>query len=147
MTSLPVDGQLPAPPMDVPAGSRAEVERDIAGQRGHLVIGERVVEKVAAHAVRQVTTASGAARRVLGITVGELTETSDARVRAHVDGDIATVTVALSVQWPASITAVAQQVRRQIRADVARITATDVRRIDIEVVSMAVPRHDRARVR
>jgi uncharacterized alkaline shock family protein YloU len=111
------------------------------------VIGARVVEKVTAHAVHQVAAASGAARRVLGVTVGELTETSDARVRAQVDGDVATVAVTMGVYWPSSITAVADQVRRRIREDVARITAVDVRRIDIEVVSMAVPPHERARVR
>lgn len=126
---------------------RAGADRDAPGQRGDLVIGTRVVQKVAAHAVHQVEAAGGAARRVLGVTVGGLTETSDARVRAHVDGDIATVTVTMGVHWPASITAVADQVRRRICEDVARITATDVRRIDIEVVSMAVPAHDRARVR
>ena len=147
MTSRLVDAQLPPRPTDVPPGSGAQAERDTAGQRGHLVVAERVVEKVAAHAVRRVTTASGAARRLLGVTVGELTETSEARVSAHVDGDIAVVTVALSVHWPASITAVAQQVRGEIRADVARITATEVRRIDIEVVSMAVPPRDHPRVR
>jgi uncharacterized alkaline shock family protein YloU len=111
------------------------------------VIGARVVQKVAAHAVHRVAAAGGAARRVLSVTVGELTETSDARVRADIDGDIATVTVTMGVRWPASITAVADQVRRRIREDVARITGIDVRRIDIEVVSMAVPPHDRARVR
>lgn len=110
------------------------------------MIGTRVVQKIAVHAVRQVAAAGGAARQVLGLTMGELTETSDARVRADVDGDIATVTVAMGVHWPASITAVADQVRRQIREDVARITAIDIRRIDIEVVSMAVPSHPRARV-
>lgn len=111
------------------------------------MIAARVVEKVAAHAVHQVASAGGAARRVLGVTVGELTETSDARVRAQVDGDIAIVTVAMGVHWPSSITAVADQVRCRIREDVARITAVDVRRIDIEVISMAVPPHERARVR
>jgi uncharacterized alkaline shock family protein YloU len=134
-------------PQDVPEARRAGAERGDLEQRGVLVIGARVVEKVAAHAVHQVTAASGAARRVLGVTVGELTESSDARVKAYVDGDLATVTVALGVHWPASTTAVVDDVRRRIREDVARITATDVRRIDIEVVSMAVPPHHRARVR
>jgi uncharacterized alkaline shock family protein YloU len=134
-------------PQDVPQARRAGEERGDPEQRGVLVIDARVVEKVAAQAVRQVTSASGAARRVLGITVGELTESSDARVQAYVDGNLATVTVALGVRWPASITAVVDDVRRRIHEDVARITATDVRRIDIEVVNMAVPPHHRARVR
>jgi uncharacterized alkaline shock family protein YloU len=111
------------------------------------VIGVRVVEKVAAQAVHQVGAASGAARRVLGVTVGELTETSDARVRAEVDGDLAVVTVTMGVRWPASITTVADQVRSRIREEVSGATGIDVRRIDLEVVSMAVPSHDRARVR
>jgi uncharacterized alkaline shock family protein YloU len=111
------------------------------------MIGARVVQKVATHAVHRVAAAGGTARRVLGVMVGGLTETSEAQVRAHVDGDLATVTVTMGVHWPASITAVASQVRRRIREDVARITGIDVRRIDIEVVSLAVPPHDRARVR
>lgn len=147
MTAPALDPQLPAPPRDVTAAGRAGTERDAPVQRGDLVIGARVVQKVAAHAIHQVAAAGGAVRRVLGVAVGELTETSDARVRAHVDGDIATVTVTMGVHWPASITAVVDQVRSRIREDVARITGVDVRRIDIEVVSMAVPPRDRARVR
>lgn len=147
MTDPPLDTQLPAPPQDATTAGRAGAKRDDPARRGDLIIGVRVVQKVAAHAVHQVGAASGAARRVLGVTVGGLTETSDARVRAQVDGDIATVNVTMGVHWPASITAVADQVRRRIREDVARITAVDVRRIDIEVVNMAIPAHDRARVR
>lgn len=144
MTSPPLDTQRPAQPTDRPATDRAGAELDAASHRGHLVISERVVEKVAAHAVHQVATASGAARRVLGVTVGEPTEASDARVRVHIDGDIASARVTLSIHWPTSITTVAQQVRHRIREDVARVTSIDVHRIDIEVVSMALPH--RARV-
>lgn len=150
MTPAATDTRPPASPPDASGASgvgRAEAQHDAAGRRGDLVIEPRVVEKVAAHAVHEVEATSGAARRVLGVTVGELTETSDARVKARVEGDIATVTVTMGVHWPASVTAVADQVRRRIREDVARTTAVDVRRIDIEVVSMTVPRHDRARVR
>jgi uncharacterized alkaline shock family protein YloU len=131
----------------VPAAGPAGSGRDDAARRGRLVISDRVVEKVAAHAVQQVTTTSGAARRLLGVRVGEAGETSAAQVTARVEGDIATLSVTLGVHWPASVTTVAQQVRRQIRQDVARITAIDVRRIDLEVVSMLIPRHDDARVR
>ena len=150
MTAPPLDtqhAQLSAPPQNTPAAGPARAQQDDPGQRGDLVIGARVVEKVAAQAVHQVGAASGAARRVLGVTVGELTEASDARVSAEVDGDLAVMTVTMGVHWPASITAVAEQVRRRIREEVAGVTGIDVRRIDLEVVSMTVPRHDRARVR
>lgn len=156
MTAHPV-GVLPAtaathvpatdPAMHVPATDPAGPDRDDTARRGRLVISDRVVEKVAAHAVQQVTATSGAARRLLGVRVGEVGETSAARVTARVEGDTATLSVTLGVHWPASVTTVAQQVRRKIRQDVARITAIDVRRIDIEVVSMLVPHHEEARVR
>jgi uncharacterized alkaline shock family protein YloU len=132
---------------DPAATDPAATDRDDAARRGRLVISDRVVEKVAVHAVQQVTATSGAARRVLGVTVGEVGETSAARVTARVEGDTATLGVTLGVCWPASVTAVAQQVRRTIRQDVARITAIDVRRIDIDVVSLLAPRHQGARVR
>lgn len=150
MTASPLAAQhtqLSAPPRKDLAAGRPGVERDDSGQRGDLVIGARVVEKVAVQAVHQVGAAGGAARRVLGVTVGELTETSDARVSAEVDGDVAVVTVTMGVHWPASITAVADQVRRRIREEVVAVTGIAVRRIDLEVVSLDVPRHDRARVR
>lgn len=136
-----------APLQSPPAASRSGAERDDPGRRGDLVIGAPVVEKITARAVHGIAEAGGGIRRVLGVTVGELTETSDAQVRAHVDGDLATVTVTMGVHWPASITAVADQVRRRTREDVARLAGIDVRRIDIEVISMAVPPHHRPRVR
>lgn len=134
-------------PAPVPLSDPAEAGPDDAARRGRLVIGDRVVEKVATHAVHQVPATIGAARRILGVAMGEVTYASRARVTARVEGDTATVSVALGVHWPASVVAVARQVRSQVREDVRRITAIDVRRIDIEVVGMVDPRYQGARVR
>lgn len=133
-----------APASGPPLGRTEEGEES---HRGRLVVDDRVVEKVAAYAVHQVDGATGAPRRLLGVTVGEAHEDGDARVKAHVDGSIATVEVALAVRWPASVRQVAAETRRRVREEVARITDVEVRQIDIEVVSMTVADRSQPRVR
>lgn len=132
----------PATSLEPSSAAEADV-----GQRGRLTIADRVVEKVAAHAISQVDHAAGAARRVLGLNVGEAREDSDARVRARVDGSLATIAVALTVRWPASVPEVTADARRRIRDDVQRITAVQVRQVDIDVVGMTTAGRNRPRVR
>lgn len=132
-----------------PARSQREAatDEDDAPQRGRLSIDNRVVEKVAAYAVQQVGRATGAPRRVLGVTVGDAAGDSTARVKARVDGTLATVTVAMTVRWPASVGEVTTDARRRVREEVRRITAVEVRQIDIDVVSMSSAASDEPRVR
>jgi uncharacterized alkaline shock family protein YloU len=115
--------------------------------RGSLIIADRVVEKVAAHAIGGAAHATGAPRRVLGVSVGSVSDDTRARVNADVDGDVANVTVDLTVEWPTPVRGVVEDVRRRIRDDVFRITGVTVQQVDIEVVSMATLQREVPRVR
>lgn len=132
-------------PQAGPGPAAAELAE--AADRGTLTVSDRVVERVAGYAVTLVDSAAAAPRRVLGVTVGEAETDDEARVRARVAGDTATVEATIAVGWPASIRAVAEQARRRIRDDVGRITDVRVDHIDIDVVSLSVPGADRPRVR
>lgn len=110
---------------------------DEPGERGSLTIADRVVERVAGYAVTQVEGASAAPRRVLGVNVGEARPGSEASVQARVDGRTATVEATIAVEWPRPVTAVAQQLRTQVRAEVLRLTEVQVAHVDIDVVSFA----------
>lgn len=105
-------------------------------ERGNLVVANRVVEKVAGHAVRAVPGAAAAPRRVLGINVGEPREEDRADVSARVDGDVATVRASIAIRWPNSVPQTAQAVREHIREELERITDLTVDHVDVEVTSM-----------
>lgn len=115
-------------------------------ERGTLTVAERVVERVAGHAVTLVDGASAAPRRVLGITVGGAREHREASVEARVDGHTATVEASVAIGWPASVRTVAARLRQQVREDVERITGVQVAHIDIDVVSLTAPAAMRRRV-
>lgn len=108
------------------------------GERGTLSIDDRVVEKVAGHAVSLVPGASAAPRRFLGVAVGAA-EPGEARVRARVDGSRAVVETSLSVSWPMSIATVVAGVRRAVTDEVRRCTGLTVDHVDVEVVSLPAP--------
>ncbi|MGZ4588432.1 MAG: Asp23/Gls24 family envelope stress response protein [Mycobacteriaceae bacterium] len=108
-------------------------------ERGRLTVDDRVVEKVAGYAVRSVTDAAAAPRRVLGVKIGEARPDDAASVQAQVQGDIASVHVALAVRWPRSVQKVADEVRERIRGEVTAITGVRVDHVDVEVVSMTLP--------
>lgn len=107
--------------------------------RGRLTVEDRVVEKVAGHAVTFVTDAAAAPRRVLGVSVGGARPDDAASVKAQVEDDIATVHVAIAVRWPTSVQKVADEVRERIRSEVTAITGVRVDHVDVEVVSMTLP--------
>jgi uncharacterized alkaline shock family protein YloU len=115
-------------------------------ERGRLTVDDRVVEKVAGYAVRSVTDAAAAPRRVLGVNIGDARPDDAASVRAQVQDDIASVHAAIAVRWPRSVQEVADEVRERIRAEVSAITGVRVDRVDVEVVSMALPEAAERRV-
>ncbi len=108
-------------------------------QRGRLTVDDRVVEKVAGHAVTFVTDAAAAPRRVLGVSIGGARPDDAASVQAQVQDDVATVQVAVTVRWPRSVQMVADEVRERIRSEVTAITGVRVDHVDVEVVSMTLP--------
>lgn len=127
----------------VPGGpARAE-----AGERGTLTVADRVVERIAGHAVTLVDAAAAAPRRILGVQVGEADAEDRANVQARVHGGSASVEATIAVAWPASVREVAAQTRRRIREEISRITDVRVDHVDIDVVSLEVPTASRKRVR
>jgi uncharacterized alkaline shock family protein YloU len=115
--------------------------------RGTTHIEPRVVEKVAAHAVREVDNATGAARRVLGFPLGTTDSSTGASVRARVDGSFAAVDVTMTVVYPASILDVTRTTRRHVRERVAELTGVQVEQVDITVAGTAIQRPAPRRVR
>lgn len=117
------------------------------GERGRLDIAERVVERVAGYAVTLVPDATAAPRRVLGRSMGPRDEEDEAKVSAEVHGGTASVHATIAVRWPASVRAVAQEVRTRIRDDLTHITQVTVDHVDIDVVSLPAETTRTRRVR
>jgi uncharacterized alkaline shock family protein YloU len=115
-------------------------------ERGSLTVADRVVERVAGHAVTLVDGASAAPRRVLGVSVGEARDDRQASVDARVDGHTATISTSVAIGWPASVREVAARLRSCVRDDVERLTGVRVAHVDIDVVSMSAPSTRRRRV-
>ncbi|HSJ19759.1 MAG TPA: Asp23/Gls24 family envelope stress response protein [Nocardioidaceae bacterium] len=113
---------------------------------GRLDVSDRVVEKVAGHAVALVPDAAAAPRRVLGLNVGEAEPEDAASVSAEVQDGIASVKATIAVRWPKSVQTVADEVRRSIRDEVGSLTGVQVDHVDVEVVSMTFPDQAEPRV-
>ena len=120
---------------------------DVAGERGTTVILPRVVERVAAQAVREVSDTAGTGRRVLGYTVGVPEAQTQSTVRARVDGPEVSVDVAMTVIYPAPVLAVTRRARHHIIDRIVELTGLSVRRVNITVVGMSVVRQPTPRVR
>lgn len=116
-------------------------------ERGRLTIDDRVVEKVAARAVTEIDRATGAPRTLFGQSLGSVRADTPARTSARVDGDIVTVTVSMSVQWPAPIREVAAQLRHRVTDRVQAITGLTVAEVDIDVPTLLTARPSTPRVR
>ena len=105
--------------------------------RGSLRIHDRVVEKVAGHAVTTIPDAAAAPRRVLGMTVSAARPDDEAaKVTATVHGDSVTVAATVAVSWPSPIRQVVAQLGQRIRDDISLHTGLSVDRIDLDVVSL-----------
>jgi uncharacterized alkaline shock family protein YloU len=121
---------------EAPAGA----ELAPPGQRGSTDIADRVVEKIAAYAAAEVDDAHGPARRMLGLKMPGATAP---KVTVLIDGQLATVRLALSVRYPAPIRQVTRRVREHVTERVGKLTGLDVRHVDIEVPALITP--DRGR--
>jgi uncharacterized alkaline shock family protein YloU len=110
-------------------------------ERGTTTMADRVVEKVAAAAVGEVELAAGAARRL-----GHRQRRS-ARTRVDVDGQLATISVDMSVMYPSPIRSVARVARRHVAARVRELTGLEVRQLDITVRGFPRAAMERRRAR
>lgn len=131
LSADPTSATLVGTDVNAPGASQVAAQ-----DRGRLEIADRVVEKVAGHAVTLVPDASAAPRRVLGLNLGDAREESRADVDAQVHGEVATVQARIAVRWPRSVPEVADAVRRRISDEVKRITGVHVDHVDVDVTSM-----------
>lgn len=122
----PADGTVPA--------DDGAVADDGAATRGRLEIADRVIERIAAEAAAEVDRATGAQRRVLGVSVGSQADRPD--VSARVDGPVALVSVVMSVAWPAPVTEVTEQVRARIVQQLADLAGVRAAQVDIRVTAL-----------
>ncbi len=145
-TSLDASRQGPfaAPataPLDDPA-ARGDGYAD--GDRGGLEIDPRVVQKVAADAVREVDRASGTPRTVAGVPV--MGTADDANVKARVEGSLVTLTVELALDYPSPVRYVVSQTRSHVARRVHEMTGLDVREVDVYVRQMKTGSSSQPRV-
>ena len=119
MSALDVAATLPAPE-----------------QRGRTAIADRVVARVAARAVAEVEQTGGAARQLIGVTIGRQTGEGTARVSARIDGHLAMIEMRLSLTYPAPVRALTREVRRHVIERVTGLTGLEVRHVDIEVARL-----------
>lgn len=131
-------GQPTGVPLAAETDSRYPALGDPA-ERGGLSIADRVVERIAGHAVTHVEGASAAPRRVLGVPLGGDPQDREASVDARVDGSTVTIDATIGIEWPVSVRTVAERLRGHVRAEVARLTGMHVAHIDLDVVSMRAP--------
>ena len=108
----------------------------VPGQRGRTIIADRVVTKVATRAVAEVAQTGGAARELLGITLGRQTGQGPARVTALVDGNLAMIEIRLTLAYSAPVRSLSREVRRHVMERVATLTGIEVRHVDIEVARL-----------
>lgn len=125
--------------VDLRAPDEAPARESWSGPaRGSTVILPRVVERIAAQAVREVSGAAGTGPRVLGLPVGTPRSDGAPTVHADVDGPVATLEVEMAVVYPAPVLDVARRVRQRILERIGQLTGLRVRRLDIAVVTMRV---------
>ena len=108
----------------------------VPGQRGRTTIADRVVARVATRAVAEVGATGGAARQLIGLTVGRQTGEGPARVSARVNGNLALIEMRLSLAYPAPVRSLTREVRRHVMERVSTLTGIEVRHVDIEVASL-----------
>jgi uncharacterized alkaline shock family protein YloU len=108
----------------------------VPGQRGRTAVADRVVAQIATRAVAEVGEAGGAARQLIGLTLGRQTGEGPARVSARVNGNLAMIEMRLSLAYPAPVRGLTREVRRHVIERVTTLTGIEVRHVDIEVACL-----------
>ncbi len=114
----------------------------VVDERGRTSIAQRVVEKIAATAAVEIEHVEGLRSRVAGREVGD----RRARATARVDGNIAALTLDISVRYPTSIRQVTRAVRSHVSDTVTRLCGYQVDYVDITVDVLRRFDEDRRRV-
>lgn len=111
---------------------------------GHILIADRVVEKIAAQAVVEIPDAGGATPRVFGHAIPGAGHLGIRRTGLHqapkatadVDGTTVYLDLAVSIRWPASIAQVTTQVRDHVRTRIQDLTGLRVAEIRITITAL-----------
>jgi uncharacterized alkaline shock family protein YloU len=112
-------------------------DRDASADlRGRTTVGDRAVARITAQAVTEVEDVGGSAGRMLGVALGGDDLDNSAQVRAHVDGQAASLQVRLSVAYPASVAHTTERVRAHLLRRIQDLTGLAVSRVDITVTAL-----------
>lgn len=115
---------------------------DMAGAgadgRGRTTIAEHAVERIAVQSLTEVENVGGAARRMLGVTVGGDDPDRDTQVTAKVTGETIALEVRLSVTYPASVGRTTENARGHLTRCVEALTGLAVSRVDIVVTALHI---------
>lgn len=109
-------------------------------ERGHLTIADRVVERVAVMAARQV---DGVA--VTGSGLERAVGRSLPRAEAHVAGKRVRVEMQIAVTWPAALPQVSAAVRETVRERVSTLVGMHVDAVDVTTAKVVQARPREAR--
>jgi uncharacterized alkaline shock family protein YloU len=120
-------------PAATPVGTAAAVRPE---DRGRTEIAERVLERIAAKVVSDAEHAGGTARRMLGVSLGQDGQDTAPQITAHIDGQLATIEVTMTVAYPAPVRQVARRVRNDVIARVTELTGISVRHVDIDITRL-----------
>jgi uncharacterized alkaline shock family protein YloU len=123
-----------------------DANEEPAEARGRLRIADKVLERIATHALAGMDELGGVARRVLGVPLGQDSTGTAPRVEAHVDGRLATLRMTVSVLYPAPVRQVARRARDLVTNRVGEFTGLDIRQVDIDVATLIEPESQRRRV-
>jgi uncharacterized alkaline shock family protein YloU len=118
----------------------------VTAPSGRLVIADRVLERIATHALAEVDEVGGVARRMLGVPLGASGTGAAPRVDAHVDGHLATLEMTVSVVYPAPVRRAARRVREVVTERIATATGLEIRQVDIDVATLVPAGASRRRV-
>lgn len=123
--------------------TRPETALAPAEERGTTTLADVVVERVAAAAAAEVQAAYGLRRHLVGKAVGRPAVRAD----VDLDGSVASLTLALAVEYPAPVRPVTRDVRTHVTARVRELCDVTVDHIDITVASLPRPTATVRRVR
>ncbi|SEQ31743.1 Asp23/Gls24 family envelope stress response protein [Microlunatus flavus] len=125
------------------AGAGAAPRRSAPASRGRLVLGDKVVEKVAGQAASEVRGVLGREGGVLGVGAH-----ADAGARPSVDVDLgresADVALTVGLTYPGSVRRVTSELREHVAQRVEALTGVAVHRVDVDVRFLVVPGADGA---
>lgn len=123
-----------------------DTNEEPAEASGRLRIADKVLERIATHALAELDDLGGVARRVLGVSIGQDSAEAAPRVEAHVDGRLATLRMTVSVIYPAPVRQVARRARDLVTNRVGEFTGLDIRQVDIDVATLIEPESQKRRV-